>query len=293
MQIQKAHRKKAKIKLGLQGPSGSGKTFGALLIAYGLTGDWSKIAVIDTENHSSDLYDHLGDYNVLHLEAPFSPEKYIEAIHTCLKEGMEVIIIDSISHEWEGAGGILDTHSQMTGNSFTAWAKLTPRHNAFVQEILQSPVHMICTLRTKQDYVLNDKNGKMVPEKVGLKGVSREGMDYELTLVFDLDIKHNVTASKDRTSVFIDKPEFRITTGTGKQILAWCNNGAEITTDEVLKRIGDCKSIGELLRLYNLYPQFKAALQPEFEAQKRRILVNQEALTLLNNNIKSDNNGTE
>ena len=110
MQIQKAQRKKAKIKLGIQGPSGAGKTVGALLIAYGITEEWNKIVVIDTENHSSDLYDHLGNYNVLHLDAPFSPEKYIEAIHTCIKAGAEVIIIDSISHEWEGSGGILDTH---------------------------------------------------------------------------------------------------------------------------------------------------------------------------------------
>src|SRR5436190_15881615 len=168
MELHQAHRKKAKIKLGIQGPSGSGKTFGALLIAFGLTEDWGKIAVIDTENYSSDLYDHLGNYNVLPLEAPFSPEKYIEAIRTCVKKGMEVIIIDSISHEWEGSGGIKHTHSQMTGNSFTAWAKLTPRHNAFVEEILQSPVHILATTRTKQDYVLVDKNGKMVPEKVGL-----------------------------------------------------------------------------------------------------------------------------
>jgi hypothetical protein len=292
MQIQKAQRKKAKIKLGLQGPSGSGKSYGSLLTGYGLCENWSKIAVIDTENHSSDLYDQLGDYNVLHLESPFSPERYIEAIHTCLKGGMEVIIIDSISHEWEGSGGILDTHSQMTGNSFTAWAKLTPRHNAFVQEILQSPVHVIGTVRSKQDYVLVDKNGKMVPEKVGLKGITREGMDYEFTLVLDLDIKHNATASKDRTSLFIDKPEFKISTETGQKIREWCNSGSEVTIDEISNRINDCKSISELLRLYNLYPNFKTNLQPEFEAQKRRILINQEAAIQLKNQ-KLNSNGPE
>ena len=99
MQIQKAERKKVKIKLGLQGPSGSGKTYSALLLAYGLTGDWNKITVIDTENHSASLYAHLGDYNVLHLSAPYTPESYIEAIRYCITEEMEVIIIDSISHE--------------------------------------------------------------------------------------------------------------------------------------------------------------------------------------------------
>ena len=292
MELQPAHRKKAKIKLGLQGPSGSGKTFGSLLIACGLTEEWSKIAVIDTENHSSDLYDHLGNYNVLQLDAPFNPEKYIEAIRLCVNKGMEVVIIDSISHEWEGGGGILDTHSQMTGNSFTAWGKLTPRHNAFVQEILQSPVHILATIRSKQDYVLVDKNGRMVPEKVGLKGVTREGMDYEFTLVFDLDIKHNATSSKDRTSLFMDKPEFRITTQTGKQILQWCNSGSEITVDEISKRICDCKSINELLKIYNLYPQFKNVLQSEYESQKRRILINHEAINQLSNQ-KLNTNGPE
>src|SRR5690242_7927040 len=105
MQLQQASRKNAKIKMALQGPSGSGKTYGALLIAFGLYNDWKKIAVIDTENHSSELYAHLGSYQVLHLSSPFSPERYIQAIRTCEKVGMEVIIIDSISHEWEGIGG--------------------------------------------------------------------------------------------------------------------------------------------------------------------------------------------
>ena len=147
MKLQHAQRKKAKIKLGMQGPSGSGKTYGSLLIAFGLTEDWKKVAVIDTENHSADLYAHLGSFNVLPIEAPFTPEKYIDAIRECISAGMDVIIIDSISQEWEGTGGILDTHSQMTGNSFTAWAKLTPRHNAFVQEILQSPIHIISNMK--------------------------------------------------------------------------------------------------------------------------------------------------
>ena len=111
MELRKTNRSQAKIRLALQGPSGSGKTYSSLLIAYGLCKDWNKIAVIDTENKSADLYAHLGEYNVITLTAPFSPERYIEAIETCEQEGIEVIIIDSLSHEWEGDGGILDTHS--------------------------------------------------------------------------------------------------------------------------------------------------------------------------------------
>jgi len=208
MEIRQAERKQAKIKLGIQGPSGSGKTYSALLCAHGLTNDWSNIAVIDTENHSADLYSHLGNYSVLNLSKPFSPERYIEAISVCEKAGMSVIIIDSITQEWDGQGGILDVHSSMTGNSFTNWNRITPRHNAFVQKILQTPTHVIATIRSKQDYVLSEKNGKYVPEKMGLKGITREGFDYEMTLVFDLDIKHNARASKDRTGLFQDKPPF-------------------------------------------------------------------------------------
>lgn len=222
MEIRKAERRQVKIKLGLQGPSGSGKTYSSLLLAFGLTGNWTKIAIIDTENFSADLYSHLGNYNVLSLGHPFTPERYIEAIKICEKAGIEVIVIDSVSHEWEGTGGILETHGNMPGNSFTNWSKLTPRHNAFIQAILQSPCHIIATIRSKQDYVLNERNGKYVPEKVGLKGVTREGLDYEFTIVFDLDIKHFALASKDRTGLFMDKPQFLITDRIGQRLKGWC-----------------------------------------------------------------------
>src|SRR5688500_5846514 len=107
--LRKATRQKAKIRLGLSGPSGSGKTFTALLIASGMT-TWDKIALIDTENGSCDLYSNLGDYSVLPISAPYTPEKYIQALKECEAAGMEVIIIDSITHEWSGKGGCLDIH---------------------------------------------------------------------------------------------------------------------------------------------------------------------------------------
>ena len=222
MKITTAQRKRAKIRLSIQGPSASGKTFSSLLIAKGLVGDWSKICVIDTENHSADLYSHLGAYNLLSLGKPFTPEAYIQAIELCETSGMKAIIIDSLSHEWEGEGGILDIHSSMMGNSFTNWSKVTPRHNSLVQRMLQSDCHIIATLRTKQDYVLSEKNGKTVPEKVGLKSVTKDGMDYEFTTVFDLDINHNATCTKDRTGLFSNIPH-KIDEQTGLRILKWCD----------------------------------------------------------------------
>jgi hypothetical protein len=279
MELKQATRSQAKIKLGLQGCSGSGKTMGALLIAFGLCGDWTKIAVIDTENHSASLYTHLGKFFVVSLTAPFSPEKYIEAIRLCENAGMEVIIIDSISHEWESTGGVLNIHSSMAGNSFTNWAKITPRHNAFIQAILQSPLHIIGTIRSKQEYVLNDRNGKQVPEKVGLKAITREGLDYELTIMLDIDIKHLAVASKDRTRLFMDQPAFVITENTGKLILEWCSQGIAEQNEhfeqreqgEFIQQITACSSIAELGRLYIQHPEHQQKYNAQFTRRKKEL----------------------
>jgi hypothetical protein len=227
MQLRQATRTKAKIRLGLSAVSGGGKTYSAIKIAKGLSaGNLSKVAIIDTENGSADLYAHLGNYNVLTLHAPYSPERYVECIKACEDAGMEVIIIDSITHEWNGKGGILEIHSSMTGNSFTNWSSLTPRHQKFIDAILQSKCHVITTVRRKQDYDLSkDSNGKTKVEKAGLKEETREGFEYELTANIELDIKHNATALKDRTGLFMDKPAFTPSEETGKMLLDWCEMG--------------------------------------------------------------------
>jgi hypothetical protein len=265
MQLNRAERKNVKIKLGLQGSSGSGKTMSALLLAYGLTNDWSKIAIIDTENHSAELYSHLGAYNVLSLEPPFSPERFKEAIEVCKKAQLEVIIIDSISMEWDY---ILEQHSQLAGNSYTNWAKFTPRHHSFVQSILQANAHVICTMRAKQDYVLNEKNGKFVPEKVGLKSIQRDGLDYELTIVFEIDIKHNAVATKDRTELFSGKTEFKISTETGKEISEWCKKGILIEPD-YQPFIDACETVDELRDLYlNSTEEIQSKYRNQFNQKK-------------------------
>jgi hypothetical protein len=265
MKLRPASRKEARIKLAIQGPSGSGKTYSSLLLAKGLVKDYAKVAIIDTESGSADLYAHLGKYHVLNLEAPYTPEKYIKAIDMCEASGMEVIIIDSISHCWEE---LLHYHGQLTGNSFANWSKVTPRQNAFIRRILDSTSHVIATLRVKQDYILADKgNGRTKVEKVGLKTIQRDGVDYEFTLVFDLDMKHNARTSKDRTGLFTGKPEFIITQDTGSELLAWCQRGIKVS--DVSKMIDECKDEQELISLYKRFPEFYKQLAEEFRVRKQ------------------------
>lgn len=244
----------------------------ALLIAYGLCGNWEKVAVIDTENRSADLYAHLGTYKTLSLEPPYSPERYIEGIDLCIQAGIEVIVIDSTSHEWEY---LLDYHSSLQGNSFTNWGKVTPRHEGFVNKILQSNAHFICTMRSKTDYVLSEKNGKQVPEKVGMKSVQRENLEYEYTVVLELDMTHRAKASKDRTGLFSGKPEFIPSIDTGRAILDWCNQGADnpdlFTYEQMQQRIHACNSTQELNALYYAQPQYQQALRHEFTARNQQI----------------------
>jgi hypothetical protein len=280
MQLRKSERKKAKIKMALQGPSGSGKTYSSLLAGKGLTnGDFTKVAIIDTESGSADLYSHLGDYNVLTLKPPFTPENYIKAIEVCEKAGIKVIILDSISHCWDE---LIDYHSKLPGNSFTSWNKVTPRQNAFISKILQSSAHIIATMRTKQDYVLQQKNGKYVPEKVGLKAVQRDGVDFEFTLVFDIDIKNFASASKDRTGLFKDKPEFKINPSTGKKILDWCNSGTDL--NDAREKIKNAETIDQLKVLYAQYTNWRELLEYDFKQQKDKILSKEELLNPKNIN---------
>lgn len=271
--LRKATRQKAKIRLGLSAVSGGGKTYSAILIAKGLAkGDLSKVAIIDSENGSADLYAHLGDYSVLPIEAPYTPEKYIQAIIECENAGMEVIIIDSITHEWSGKGGILEIHGSMVGNSFTNWGIITPRHDAFKQKILSSKCHIITTVRRKQDYVmeLNDR-GKQTPTKVGLKEETREGFEYELTVNLELDQKHNATSSKDRTGLFMDKPHFTPSEETGALILAWCESGAEPTPEykpDYENALRSCVDMSELKEVFTKIPKER---KPEFEDVKEEM----------------------
>ena len=278
MYLTKAQRRKVKLKCLLAGPAGAGKTYSALLLAYGLTNRWDTIAILDSENSSAHFYSALGPYNVVSITAPFTPEKYSQAIAHCVEEKMEVIIVDSMTHMWTC---LLEIHSSMPGNSFTNWSKITPRYDSFTQKMLQCPAHVISTTRTKQDYILAEREGKIVPQKVGLKAIQRDGIEYDYDLVFDIDIHHNASSSKDRTGLFINAKPFVLISDTGITLKNWCNSGIELTPDEVIKRIQDCKTVKDLINLYEFTPQFNDVLKPEFEKRKHAIILSRNTETNL------------
>ena len=206
MQLQQTQRQNVKLRLGISGTSGFGKTYSALQLAYGMTQDWSKIAVIDTENSSASLYSDLGNFNVLNLMAPYSPERYIEAIEVCERSNIEVIILDSITHEWQGR--CLQIHEQL-GGRFQDWGSVKPRHQKFIDRILHSKCHIITTTRRKTDYSLDvGSNGKSKVVKHGTKEITSDGFEYELSVNFELiNANHLCNVSKDRTNLFQGKPE--------------------------------------------------------------------------------------
>ncbi|HHR5813902.1 TPA: ATP-binding protein [Providencia alcalifaciens] len=229
MKFAKALRKKAKLRLALTGPSGSGKTYGALEIAKGLGG---KTAVIDTEKGSASLYSDRFNFDVLELDPPFAPERFIEAIGAAQEAGYDNLIIDSITHEWSGSGGCLElldglAKAKYRGNTWSAWSEITPRHNAFLDAILRSDLHIIATMRSKTETAQVDKgNGKKGVDKLGMKSEQRDGVEYEFTTVLDLNHEtHTAMASKDRTGLFSNAEVTQLNELTGKKLMDWLNDG--------------------------------------------------------------------
>lgn len=227
--FKKAERKKARLRLALSGTSGSGKTYGALQIAKGLGG---KIAVLDTERGSASLYSDTVDFDVVELGPPYEPERFIEVMDAAAKAGYDVLIIDSITHEWKGAGGMLEivdniARAKFRGNSYAAWNEGDKRHRRFVDAMLHSPLHVIVTMRSKAVYVEGERNGKKTIEKQGAAPEQRDGIEYEFTAVLDLTVDGNLAVkSKDRTRLFNDP--FRITEETGRKLRDWLESGVDM-----------------------------------------------------------------
>ena len=240
-----ATRKKSKARLAMVGPSGAGKTLSALFLAYGITGDWSKIALIDTEHERGRFYAERSEYNIgqflyAPLYPPYSPDRYIEYVTDAAKAVGDdgVVIVDSFSHAWDNEGGVLDIKgviAQQKGkNDYTAWDEAGKIQNNLINTILSVPCHTIVTMRTKMAYAMevNDR-GKTVPVKIGLAPVQRENTEYEFDVVFQINREHIACTSKDTT--FLDTWSGVITPELGRELGAWLEKGAEPV------RCADCR----------------------------------------------------
>ncbi|HJW56189.1 MAG TPA: ATP-binding protein [Burkholderiaceae bacterium] len=273
-EIRPAAKERAKLRLGIAGPAGSGKSYTALLVASALGG---RIGVIDTEHRSAHLYADLipGGFDVIELAPPFSPDNYVAAIHAFEMAGVATILIDSLSHAWAGEGGALDMQGKIadkTGNTWAAWRSVTPRHTALIEAMLQSPCHIIATMRSKMDYVQENDGGKGKVKKVGLAPVMRDGIEYEFTLFMEMDQNHSGFVGKDRTQLFdnqiIEKPGAEM----GRQLLDWLNSGVEATNTPVLREqqlaafsesISQARTMDELKEAYRAAATVCDALHDE------------------------------
>ena len=218
----KAQRTGSFIKLAITGPSGSGKTYSALRLARGLS-PTGKIAVIDTENSSSSLYASDFDFEVASVDAPFEISKLVNLTKYVLQGDYEVLIIDSASHFWDGVLEYKSSLDKRGGNSFANWNTANEHYKLMLRAILFSKIHVIVCMRSKMEYILQENDrGKQVPQKVGMAPIMRDGVEYEFTTVFDLDIHHQAQVSKDRTNLFGDRI-FQITEDTGSEIMQWLN----------------------------------------------------------------------
>ena len=235
--FEKVTRKKAKLRMALTGVSGSGKTLSALYIAYGITGDWNKIALIDTEHERARFYADrsdlgTGEFLYAPFEPPYSPMRYKEyVLQAALAVGSDgVVIVDSFTHAWNNEGGVLDIKEQISKqsgkNSYTAWFEAGKEQNNLVNTILAVDCHTIVTMRSKMDYAMQEnEKGKMQPVKMGLAPIQREDTEYEFDIVLDIARNHVATASKDTT--FLDKFGAVITPELGVQLKEWLDNGVE------------------------------------------------------------------
>lgn len=241
----KATKTQARLRLGIIGPAGSGKTYTALRVARALVGAEGRIALIDTEHGSASKYADLTDFDTLSLES-YHPERYIDAIHAAEAAGYDVVIIDSLSHAWSGKDGALELVDRAaarakSSNSYVAWRDVTPLHNRLVDTILGARLHVIATMRSKTEYVLETVNGKQVPRKVGMAPIQRDGMEYEFDVTGDIDLDHKLAITKTRCAVLdgvvVDRPgeEFAET------LRAWLTDGAPMPpdADELVAALGD------------------------------------------------------
>jgi hypothetical protein len=232
--MEDAAREMAYIKVMISSPAGGGKTLGALLMARGLCDSWGQVCIIDTENKSGALYVgsvvdgvKIGQYKTITLQAPYTVARYIQCMEMAEKAGIKVIVIDSLTHAWTADGGLLDLHTKITaasrsGNSYTAWKDVTPLHAKLIEKIQTCSMHVILTARSKMEHTLEKTDKGTAPKKVGMGIIFRDGIEYEVSIAFEIDqASHVAQVTKDRTMVFADTPYLTLSEDTGRQIRTW------------------------------------------------------------------------
>lgn len=235
--VKKAKREKIYPKIALMAPSGGGKTYGSLRLATGMaeeiekeTGKKAKILMGNTEQKRGYYYANEFEYDIIDLEAPYEPEKFVDLINFAVEEGYDILILDSTSPEWDGAGGCLELQ-QKAGGTYQAWGKITPRHNRFINAIADSPLCVIATMRGKDQYEMNkDEKGKTTVQKLGVGAKQRDGFEYEFTCTFLIDQKTSTAEpQKDNTHLFQDRGAILLSEQDGRNIIKWANSGEGYT----------------------------------------------------------------
>ena len=241
--VKKAQRENVFVKIALMGASGSGKTYGALRLASGMAeelektlGRKARILCGNTERSRGVYYADQFDYDIVDLEKPFNPEKYIEFIEFAVEEGYDILILDSTSPEWEGEGGCLELHT-LAGGKYQDWAQISPRHEKFLKAIEGSSIHIIATMRGKDQYDLEkDDKGKLTVKKLGVGAKQREGFEYEFTTTFLIDQKtHIAEAQKDNTGIFDSQVGTVLDEGYGRRIIKWATGGEAPSSQTMFK----------------------------------------------------------
>ena len=235
--IQEAKRELIWTKLALMAPSGGGKTYSSLRIATGMLEELKKIGQAqngkilmgNTEHARGRYYANEFKYDIVDLEAPYNPEMFVDFIEYAVSEGYPILILDSTSPEWEGKQGCLELQ-QAAGGTYQAWAKITPRHDKFIAAIADSPIHIIATMRGKDQYEMEKSDTKTTVKKLGVGAKQREGFEYEFTSTFLIDQKTSMaTPQKDNTHIFEHEGDQLLTEKHGKKIVEWANSGEGFT----------------------------------------------------------------
>lgn len=199
--FERAVKRNAKLRFAICGPAGGGKTYSLLELAKNLAGG-GKVAVIDTEHGSASKYADLFEFDVVE-PSTFDPRELVKTIDAAVEGGYAVIVVDSLSHYWMGKGGELDmvdaaAKRSSSGNTFAAWKNVTPYHQALVDKILSAKIHVLVSMRTKTEWVIEEVNGKRSPRKIGLAPVMRDGIEFEFDVCGEIDQDNTLTITKSR-----------------------------------------------------------------------------------------------